>query len=268
MLTRALLGLLLAAPLVGSCQDDGSPIVPVRPPRDAGCVIDEAARTFEVYFVIDVSNSMVPFLDDLASELLTLTEGFPETNARGDRILASYFVVAFVNDVQLFPEGAERMTSHIAVASAIRAAIAAAEGNTNLRNDTENFDDEENLIDALGAVVDRAPRPDNLLVLIATDAEFEEAPETLSGGITVTHGYRQVQEGLRELGAQVQAFVPSALSGLTRPYRGFPPLTALEGGRVFDLERLTAARENIRASLEQIALDATCRPAGPDAGPS
>lgn len=261
----ALLGGLLAA----GCDDGGPIVAPVPLPPDAGCVIDEAARTFEVYFVIDVSNSMVPFLTDLATELAAFTRSFPEENARGDRVLSSYFVVAFVNDVKLFPPEAERMTSHIAVGDAIRTAIAEAEGNRNLNSNTPNADPDENLLDALGAVIDRAPDPDFLLVLVATDQGFREAPAMLSGDITVTRTYAEVRSGLEALGARVHAFVPDQLDGLTRDYRGEPPLTDLNGGRVFDLRDLAAARESIRATLEDIALDAACNPMGSaDAGAS
>lgn len=246
------------------CNDDPTPIVVVPPPADAGCITNDTARTFDVYFVIDVSRSMQGFLTDLANELATFALSFPERNRNGDRILVSYYVVAFVNDVRLFPEGAERMTSHIAVNAAIAEAIGTAQGNRNLNTNTPNADTDENLLDALGAVIDRAPSADDVLVIIATDEAFREAPETLSGGITVTRTYEEVFEGLRNLGVQVTALVPGQLDGLTRNFRGQPPLTSINGGQLYDLADLTGAEANIRDTLEGIARDAACRT--PDAG--
>ncbi|MEO1230848.1 MAG: hypothetical protein AAFZ18_18285 [Myxococcota bacterium] len=253
-----LLGPLLAGSLLAGCNDDTPAIVVVPPAPDAGCFMDETARTFEVYFVIDVSGSMQAFLQDLSEELASFALTFPERNLNGDRILVSYFVVAFVNDVRLFPTGAERMTSHIAVSNAIRDAIAVAEGNRNLSSNTPNSDMDENLLDALGTVIDRAPSPDDLLVLVATDQSFREAPETLSGGITVTRTYEEVLTGLRDLDAQVTALVNGPQDGLTRPYLGQDPLTTLGNGQVYDLGDLTGAQEDIRDTLEGIARDATC----------
>lgn len=249
---------LVAVATLASCNDEATPIIVVPPPADAGCVTDEAARTFEVYFVIDVSRSMQAFLEDLSEELSSFALTFPERNLNGDRILVSYYVVAFVNDVRLFPTGAERMTSHIAVSTAIRDAIAVAQGNRNLNANTPNADADENLLDALGAVIDRAPSPDDLLVLVATDEGFREAPETLSGGVTVTRTYEEILSGLEGLDAQVTALVSGAQDGLTRPYRGQPALTTLGGGEVYDLGNLAGTQDDIRETLEGIARDATC----------
>lgn len=255
---------LLASLLSAGCNDDFTPIVVVPPPMDAGCITDDTARTFEVYFVIDVSRSMQAFLSDLADELATFALSFPERNRNGDRVLVSYYVVAYVNDVRLFPEGAERMTSHIAVSAAINEAIATAEGNRNLNSNTPNAEEDENLLDALGAVIDRAPAADDVLIVIATDQSFREAPETLSGGITVTRTYTEVRESLEQLGAQVTGLVPGQVDGLTRNFRGEPPLIELGGGQLYDLADLAGTEANIRDTLEVIARDASCR--APDAG--
>lgn len=259
---RSLLGPLLASSLgVMGCTDESTFVAPIPPPRDAGCVVGNTSRTFDIYFVVDVSRSMQAFLSSLAQELSTFALGFPETDQQGNRVLVSYYVVAFVNDVRLFPDEAERMTSHIAVSAAIRAAIDRAQGNRNLNVNTQNVDDEENLLDALGAVIDRAPSADSVLVLVATDQSFPEAPASLSGGITVTRTYEEVFSGLQGLGARVHAFVPGAIDGLTRPFGTQPPFTTLQSGQIFDLNDLSGAEASIRATLEGIARDATCNPA-------
>lgn len=260
-LRQRLAGSALAAALSATgCDDSGASLAPSPPPPEPDCELTATARTFEVFFVIDVSRSMVEFLEDLATQLSSLAFGFPERDALDRRVLVSYYVVAFVNDVKLFPELAERMTSHIAVSGAIRGAIEAAEGNRNLLSNTPNSDTDENLLDALGAVIDRAPSADSILVLLATDAGFREAPESLSGGVTVTRTYDDVKASLERLGARIYALVPGELDGLTRPYRGRAPLTASNGSQVFDLFDLAGAQEQIDTTLEGIARDATCNP--------
>lgn len=246
----------------GACNEDPPYIAPTPPPIDAGCVQGDLVRRYEVYFVLDVSGSMEVFLDDLAAELGSLALGFPERDRNDDRVIVNYYVVGFVNDVKLFPAGAERMTSHIAVGYAIREAIAAAEGNINLNNATPNADADENLMDALGAVIDNAPSADATLVLIATDQGFREAGQVLSGGVQVQRSYDEVFAGLKDLGVRVHAFVPGPLDGLTRPYREQPALTTIGDGEIFLLEDLTAARESIQHTLLDIAQGASCNPTG------
>ena len=257
----------LAAGAAG-CADDPPFIAPVPPAADAGCVVGEVARTFDVYFVVDVSGSMNTFLlgpdgsgsGGLADRLGTFALGFPTRDQNDDRVVVNYYVVAFVNDVKLFPVGAERMTSHIAVAAALREAIQAATPERNLNNSTPNADSDENLLDALGAVIDRAPSADTTLVLAATDAEFRERGETLSGGITVQRTYDEVVEGIRELGIRVHAFVPGPVDGLSRPYRGQVALPDINEGLVFSLDELTGDPEALDAILRQLASDASCNP--------
>ncbi len=248
--------ILLAA--LCACGDDFVSIRPVSPPQELPCELDEAVRRFEVFFVLDVSGSMTPFLETLASTLSALAVSFPVENRRGDRVLVSYRVVGFVNDVRLFPPGAERMTSHIAVSDAIREGIAAGRGNRNLNANTPNSDADENLLDALSAVLAQSEGAQAVLALVATDAGFREAPATLSGGITVRSTYPEILSGLQNREVRVHAFVPGPLDGLTRPFRGQPPLTSLPGGRVYDLDALGGANDLIETTLAGIAIDATC----------
>lgn len=242
------------------CEDEAGTIVTVPPPPPETCVVGEIARSFDVYFVIDVSRSMARFLEDLADQLGNFALGFPTEDINEDRVIVNYYVVAFVNDVRLFPFNAERMTSHIAVGAAIRDAIAAADGNRNLNANTPNADADENLLDALGAVLDRSPSADSRMVLIATDEGFREAGEQLSGGITVTRTYEQVFQGLEDFEVRVHAFTQGALDGLTRPYLGQPPLTSIGEGGLFELSDLAGADDLLATTLEGIARDASCNP--------
>lgn len=252
---------LLSAALAAStlaCEDGGTTIAPAPPPRDAGCAVESEIRSFDIYFVVDVSGSMSPFLESLSQSLARFAEVFPKESATGEQLLVSYYVVAFVNDVLAFPPGAERMSSHIGVSAALEMALERADDGTNLNFETPNSDTEENLLDALGYVIDRAPDADSVLIITATDADFREAPQTFSGDITVEHTYAAILAGMQTLGIRVHAYVPSQLRGLTQPYASLEALPAATGGRVFDLQSLDNAVDAIQTSLEGIAEDVSC----------
>lgn len=244
-----------------ACQEDTPPISVARPPPDAGCVIQEAVQNYEVYFVIDVSGSMTPFLNNLASTVQSFSRAFPERDAQDNRILVNYYVIAFVNDILWVPNNARRMTQPIAVQSAIKTAIQRAANNTLLTRDLKNAEPDENLLDALAEVIDNAPTNGaQVLVLVATDAGFREAPDTLSGGITVRSNYQSIKSDLESMGAQIHSFTPDQLDGLTRQYAGQPALTTIPGSGSYSLRDLESSADLIEQTLLDIAQKAACQP--------
>jgi hypothetical protein len=256
-LCAALVGL---SALGAGCADDLAPFTNVPPPPDAGCTLEQGPQRYEVYFVVDVSGSMAPFLNSLAGQLQDFARSFPERDTQDNRILVDYYVVAFVNDVLWFPNNARRMTDPIAVQQAIQEAVARGADNTLLTKDLKNAESDENLLDALSQVVSSA-RPDGaaVLVVVATDAGFREAPETLSGGITVQTRYATLRADLEARGIQLHAFTPDELDGLTRQFRNQPSLTSLPGSAQYSLRDLQASGELIQRTLQAIAQNAACQ---------
>lgn len=249
---------LLAAASIAGCTGETTSLVTVEAPRDGGCVIDETPRTFQVYFVIDVSGSMVTFLQDLASQLRAFAESFPEVDSQDTPVFVEYYVVAFVNDVRWFPDGlSRRMTSPVAVQGAFELAIEAGAGEQNLTRAVRNAETEENLLDALQSVVDSEPTADVVQVIIATDAPFAEAPTVLSTNLPVVSTYPEVADGLQRIGAEVHVFTEEALDGLTRNYNGMPPLTS-QGSSINNLRDLADSRELILSALANIADRSNC----------
>lgn len=256
---RALTSLMLCAS-VAACTGDNTSLVTVEPPPDGGCVLDESPRTYAIYFILDVSGSMSFFLERLALQLQTFAESFPEEDSEDNPVFVDYYVVAFVNDVRWFPDGAaRRMTSPVAVQAAIEQARLRGETNLNLNIDALNADTEENLLDAIGAVVDSNPSADLNMVIIATDATFAEAPDTLSPGITVQTSYDEALAGLERIDAQVHVFVPGEVDGLTRNFKGMPPITTLGGSTINPLEAETGSAELIESALTNIAERTACQ---------
>ncbi|MEQ8277253.1 MAG: hypothetical protein RMA76_00130 [Deltaproteobacteria bacterium] len=255
---RAPIIALTAALAVAGCTGETTPLVTVEAPRDGGCLVDETPRTYQVYFVIDVSGSMVRFLEDLASQLQAFAASFPETDSQDTPVFVEYYVVAFVNDVRWFPDGlSRRMTSPIAVQGAFEQAIEAGANEQNLTRQVRNAETEENLLDALQSVVDADPAADVIQVIIATDAPFAEAPTVLSTNLPVFSTYPQVAAGLERIGAEVHVFTKEQLDGLTRNYNGMPPLTS-EGSTINDLDDLAESRDLILSALANIADRSNC----------
>jgi hypothetical protein len=240
----------------GDDTDGGLGVIEEPPQKE--CLRETAPRTYEIYFVLDVSGSMAPFLSSVSDELVALSLNFPEYDADGRRTRVDYYVVAFVNDVKWFPEGAERMTSHIQVQAAFEEAILAGSDGNNLIQSSINAETRENMLDAIASVLATSPGADAKLMLIATDADFGERPDVLSTNIEVQSTYGAIFADLEAAQFRVHAFTPSQLDGLTRTYRMMPPLTSLAGSTKHSLTDLTGSKERVRETLTEIASNAAC----------
>lgn len=247
-----------AATSATGCAED-TPIFVARPPPPETCDLKETPQRYEVYFVIDVSGSMRPFNAALAGAVQSFSRAFPDRDASDNRVLVDYYVIAFVNDVLFVPNNARRMTEPVAVQGAIETAIDLGADNTLLTSNLKNAESEENLLDALAEVIGNDPREDaELLVIIGTDAGFEEAPSTLSGGIQVRSNYTSIRADLESIGARVYTFTPDALDGLTRQYAGQPSLSSLPGSAAYSLREVAASADLIEQTLLEIAESAAC----------
>jgi hypothetical protein len=255
--------LVLAVGMTG-CEDDNTGLGFVQPPVDAGCVVS-TPRTFEVYFVVDVSASINDFLDDIQEQLTLFAQSFPELDENEDRVFVDYYVIGFVNDVAFFPPGSTRMTSPIAVAEALRQAVEAGADNTNVLNESDNGERNENLLDALGAVLDNQPAADRTLVILATDENFSDQGEILSPNIEVQNSFSDIRTAydLARPDILLYAFTPGNIEGIDRNFRGMPPLVLEDA---FDLDLLADDTNAVGNILARVAVDAACRTDDSDAG--
>lgn len=249
---------LLGASLLTACEDS-QPISVIEEPPDAGCGGAEEPRRYEVYFALDVSGSMAPFLRDVRDELEGFATGFPEFDRLGHGVRVDYFLVGFVNDFKVFGEG--RMSSTLAIQSALDDAIEAGSNETNLTSNTPNVETEENLLDALAVIPGLSTATGTAavkVVIIATDAEFAENPQVLGPNIRVAHTYAEVRQSLADISARVHVFTRASIPGLNIPYKNQPPLADLPGSSTARLDELTGARDKVRARLNEIAQGAIC----------
>ncbi|MBI2373481.1 MAG: hypothetical protein HYV07_05725 [Deltaproteobacteria bacterium] len=245
----------LAFVFAGACGDDGGGGISLAEEPKSECIRPEEPHTYEVFFVIDVSGSMSPFLRDVRGELVALADNLPEADADGRRVRVDYYLIAFVNDARMY---GGRMTSVVALQSAFDEAIEDGLTNYNLNVRTFNAEEEENLLDALTLALDTNPSAEAKLFFIAADAPFVEAPRVLSESIPVQSKYTDVMQRLGVVGARIHAFTEDQLDGLTRTFHQQPALTTLPGSTVHALEDLRGAREKIRGTLADIAARAAC----------
>ncbi len=245
----------LASVMLASACDDPPSLLPAETPV---CLREETPTTYEVYFAIDVSGSMGPFLTDVKNELVGFADSLPKFDDQGRSTQVQFFVIAFVNDVRWYPDNVRRLRQVSQVQAAFESAIADGEGNLNLNTATSNAETQENLLDALKAVVDNHPAADANLVLLATDAGFAEAPDELSGKVKVQSTYPAILSGLEAASVRVHAFARPGTDGLTRGYAGHPALTSLPGSTQHDITSLVGARAQIRETLTVIAESADC----------
>jgi hypothetical protein len=255
--TRCLAALAaLGALTLAACEDSAS--IGVQPdPPDAGCARVEEPRHYEIFFVLDVSGSMVPFLSTVRAELQSLAAGFPTEDALGRGVRVDYYVVGFVNDSKVF--GGGRMSSTLALQGALDDAIAAGASEKNLTQDSSNIEPEENLLDALAQVATLAEdSASTKVVLVATDAPFVESPSQLNQGLRVQATYGAVRADLERLQARVHVFTGQYIPGLTQPWNGAPPLSTLPGSGAYRLDELQGARQRVAERLNIIARSAVC----------
>ena len=250
-----------AAVALAGCQDSvGGPLALAEGPPDAGCIRLQEPNSYDIFFVIDVSGSMGPFLTDLRNQLVTFADSFPRVDSIGRQVRLQYRVIAFVNDWRFYGGDPTEspMTSVIALQAAFDDAIAEGADNYNLTRRTFNAETEENLLDALAQATMLETNSEATLVMLATDAPFKENPEVLASNITIQASYAQVLESLRTRNARVHAFTASAIDGITRPFKKQEPLTSLPGSTINQLQDLAGANDRIRDTLAFIARESSC----------
>jgi len=250
---------LFATALLFGCEDDTIFTPPTEVP-DLGCQVSNS-RTFQVFFVVDVSNSVAAndVLDAFQDELVDFAFAFPEFDANENRVLVDYYVIGFVNDYAFFPPGSRRMTAPVAVSEALEQAQTFGE----MQDNTEV---EENLLDALDAVFDVAfeegmdgelfPVSDRILVIGTTDDDFVDQGEILTPNIEVQTSYADLSERLDRVSdvLTVFMFTPGDIEGIDRNFRLQPPLPVER----FDLEAITEGSGSVGRILSQVAVDAAC----------
>jgi hypothetical protein len=246
--------------LATACADESSgPLAVVDEPPDAGCIRPYEPSTYDVYFVLDVSGSMDPFIMDVRRQLLAFATSFPERNNAGLRVQVSYYVTAFVNDVKDFGDG--RITSTIELEAATDDAIAAGSGGRNLTQMTPDAvppGGEHDALDALAHVLELGPSAEAKLVVLATDSLFVEAPAILYHDLHVQTAYADLLDKYMAAGIRLHAFSVPGHEGLALPFMHLPPLTSLPGSSFHDFQELAGAGDLIRQTLTSIAHGSAC----------
>src|SRR5688572_26339070 len=130
-----------------ACGCDDDPVL--LPTEPIVCMREIVPTTYEIYFVIDVSGSMGPFLTDVKEELVAFADTLPEFDDQGRPTSVQFVVVSFVNDVRWYPANVRRLNEVSQVQSAFDTAIRDGADNLILNVPSFNAEVQENLLDGL-----------------------------------------------------------------------------------------------------------------------
>lgn len=212
-------------------------------------------RNLHIFFVIDVSGSMEPFLRTLQLELLSLVQSLDPVVEQGGTV--TYYVVGFVNDVRWFPRSGRGLTSVAEVRSAMDEAIELGETGYNLNHYTFNLEDPENLLEGLLAVLDHEGGMDRPIIIAATDAPLAEAPAVLYPEIAVAPTLEDAKQQLRQVDASVHLFAGRVRDNLEEGYRNVHDLGGI--ARLRSIDSVGGSSRPIRKALLSIGREAACQ---------
>ena len=242
----------------------------------AGTGIDPDAPTsceqdVDIVFVMDVSTSMMGFLNTLASEIDAVDAAIAGLQLPS---AAHYGLVVFVDDTAILNTGAP----YPDVAS-LRADFEMwanfTASNQQVGGGNLNTTWPENSLDALYAAATGfqwRPAEDTLRIVIhTTDDTFWDGPAT-QNGVTIQHGYEEVVMALQERQIRTYTFAAQiggmcscedVTPGWSSPYAGQTPIPEATGGQVFDIDLVLVGQVSLSDAIPAAVEDTLCDPYPP-----
>jgi len=213
----------------------------------------------DLVFVLDVSTSM----DEMAALRTAIQELFDFSEANG--LDVRFGLTTFENDVIVHGDGEfmERTRFFEEFDSQLIPGIWVPD--PELPRQLLNFDFPENSLDAIYRAASDMPFAPNSrrYVLLMTDSNFLEPPAVFSDGTPVRHRYAEVERALRD--NEVKLFAvhdTSAGEGLSRNWKGRPPLVSQSGGTWFEISQITTGALTLNDVLAKFIMRSVCDPVG------
>ncbi len=260
----------------GASSSDGTPKLDVGSAPTTGQDPDGEGpnlceQDIDIVFVMDVSTSMGPFLDTLATELFTVDQALAELDLPSP---PHYGLVVFVDDIALLGAGAP-----YADAAALRADFEQwsdfTSSNQQVGGGNSNSTWPENSLDALHAAASGfqwRPVDSTLRIVIhTTDDTFWEGPST-QNGVSIEHGYAQTVQALQDQQIRVFSFTAEVggscecddvTAGWQAPYQGNPPIPQATDGGQFDIDGVLAGQLSLSEAINESVEGAVCDPYEP-----
>ena len=246
----------------------------VLPPNDAPNITESGTtcdQDVDIVFVMDVSTSMGPFLDQLAAEIIVVDEALDAMSLPGE---PHYGLVVFVDDAALLNGGAP-YDSVATLQQDFNEWADFTSTNSQVSGGGYNSTWPENSLDAIylaAAGFQWRPMESTLrLVIHTTDDTFWNGPTT-ADGVQIQHGYAETVMALqaREIrdftfAAQIggSCECENVTPGWSSPYMGMAPIPEATGGLVYDIDLVLAEQVSLADALTDAVESTMCEPYPP-----
>ncbi len=235
---------------------------------DGGSTCDQDV---DIVFVMDVSTTMGPFLDQLATEIIVVDEALDALDLPSE---PHYGLVVFVDDAALLNAGAP-YDSVATLQQDFQAWADFTSTNGQVSGGGYNSTWPENSIDALylaAAGFQWRPAESTLrLVIHTTDDTFWDGPTT-ADGVAIQHGYGETVAALQQ--REIRDFTFAAqiggscecedvTPGWSSPYMGMAPVPEATGGLVYDLDLVLVGQVSLADALTDAVETTMCEPYPP-----
>jgi hypothetical protein len=227
---------------------------------------EECDQDVDIVFVMDVSTTMGPFLDQLEVEITNVANTLGNYNLPSE---PHYGLVVFVDDILIANSG-QAYTDVNQLRTDFEMWNDFTAGNTQTSGSGANTTWTENSLDAIYAGATAFPwRPADTtlrVVIHTTDDTFWDGPTT-GNGLMIDHGYAETVQALQA--GTIRFFSFAALiggqtntddvsMGWNSPYMGMDPITDQTGGGWWNIDEVLAMQVSLSASIEQAIEDSLC----------
>lgn len=240
--------------------------------------VDTTAETGEacdqdvdIVFVMDVSTTMGPFLDQLEAEISVVSAALAALELPGE---AHYGLVVFVDDY-LIANGGVPYTDVELLRADFEMWNTFTASNQQTGGGGANTTWTENSLDGLYAAASAfqwRPADTTLrMVIHTTDDTFWDGP-VVGNGIQIDHGYAETVDALQA--GTIRMFAFAALiggqvgsddvsMGWSTPYMGMDSIPEATGGAFWNIDEVLGGTVSLSASIDQAIEDSLCEPYPP-----
>jgi hypothetical protein len=246
----------------------------VQAPSDAPNITEGGTtcdQDVDIVFVMDVSTTMGPFLDQLAAEIIHVDEALDALDLPSE---PHYGLVVFVDDAALLNGGAP-YDSVATLQQDFNQWSDFTSTNTQVSGAGFNSTWPENSLDAIFLAAAgfqwRPPETTLRLVIHTTDDTFWDGPTT-GNGLPIQHGYAETVTALQQreirdftFAAQIggQCECEDVTPGWSSPYMGMPPMPEATGGLVYDIDLVLVQQVSLADALTDAVETTMCEPYPP-----
>jgi hypothetical protein len=225
----------------------------------------------DIVFVMDVSTTMGPFIDQLATEIIFVDEALDAMDLPSE---PHYGLVVFVDDFALLNTGLPYQSVAL-LQQDFNTWSTFTASNQQVGGGNLNTTWPENSLDALyvaASAFQWRPAESTLrLVIHTTDDTFWDGP-TMGNGVAIQHGYAETVTALQQQEIRDFSFAgqiggmcecEDVTPGWSSPYMGMDPIPVATGGGVYDIDLVLVGQVSLADALAEAVETTMCEPYPP-----